>query len=416
MILALILASAVTITAAAGPPASTQALPQQESTAPDVQPPAPPEDSRTQYPPLLANAYVGIDLGSISYAFSSRQLEPGFEARAVRIPHAAAHLVIGHEFGKYLGAQIEYMRPVQWVNYEFVNGIPGPHTVWVAVGTFAGRGRVPITSRLAAYGEGGLAIVSRTGFKVDGAPAVANAHFPSPMAGGGIEYTLTPAWDLVGGATYVPANGGHEQPAIALGSVGIRYHLRPLPPERVAAARESGFVVPRHVVMAGLVTNGLGYGWNTLVSDTVPIFFGGHARIASGLAVRYQQNIFHTARRFAVDLGASASVLKTDLTRESVAAVSVYPVARWTFLTTGPADVFASYSLAGPSYLSRRVIDGFDTSSRFTFQDMLAFGVYAGRRRQYLVQVDISHFSNGNIFPGNPGVKVPLTITVGRGF
>ena len=78
--------------------------------------------------------------------------------------------------------------------------------------------------------------------------------------------------------------------------------------------------------------------------------------------------------------------------------------------------MFASYSLAGPSYLSRRVIDGFDTSSRFTFQDMLAFGCYAGSRRQLFVQIDVSHFSNGNIFPGNPGVKVPLTITVGRAF
>src|SRR5882672_124373 len=38
------------------------------------------QDSRTQYPRLLANSYFGIHIGSIRYDFSESQLQTGFHA------------------------------------------------------------------------------------------------------------------------------------------------------------------------------------------------------------------------------------------------------------------------------------------------------------------------------------------------
>ena len=52
----------------------------------------------------------------------------------------------------------------------------------------------------------------------------------------------------------------------------------------------------------------------------------------------------------------------------------------------------------------------------FTFQDFMGFGVYLGPRRQFNVGVKINHYSNGNIFTENAGVKIPYTFNLGYTF
>ena len=42
------------------------------------------------------------------------------------------------------------------------------------------------------------------------------------------------------------------------------------------------------------------------------------------------------------------------------------------------ADVFFSYSIAGPSYLSKQVIDREDIGNKFSFQDIMGFGMFVG--------------------------------------
>src|SRR5580692_4886498 len=67
---------------------------------------------------FLSNSFVGFEAGSIGYAFSNAQVQPGFQAQSVQIPHLAARVVLfGHEFNKYFSVQITEMRPVQWVEY-----------------------------------------------------------------------------------------------------------------------------------------------------------------------------------------------------------------------------------------------------------------------------------------------------------
>src|SRR3954464_8456580 len=81
------------------------------------------DDTRTQYPAFLANSYFSINLGFIGYAFSQRQLQPGFQAGSIDVPHVAARVALfGHEFGKRLSIQGTYMRPVRYVAYRNVNG------------------------------------------------------------------------------------------------------------------------------------------------------------------------------------------------------------------------------------------------------------------------------------------------------
>ena len=46
----------------------------------------------------------------------------------------------------------------------------------------------------------------------------------------------------------------------------------------------------------------------------------------------------------------------------------------------------------------------------------MGIGLFAGRNRHLNLGVKINHFSNGNIFTQNAGVKIPLTFAAGYAF
>ena len=62
------------------------------------------------------------------------------------------------------------------------------------------------------------------------------------------------------------------------------------------------------------------------------------------------------------------------------------------------------------------VESGRDLGSRFTFQDFMGAGVLVGGARTIALGVKVNHYSNGNVFPENAGVMVPVTFTAGWAF
>ena len=74
------------------------------------------------------------------------------------------------------------------------------------------------------------------------------------------------------------------------------------------------------------------------------------------------------------------------------------------------------YSIAGPSFISKTVIDDEDIGKKFTFQDNMGLGFFLGENRNYNLEFKIGHYSNGNIFEQNPGVKIPFSLNVGYAF
>ncbi len=326
-------------------------------------------------------------------------------------------MLFGHEFNRFLAAQASYMRPVAFITYHNINGAPGTehHHVRVNFGSVTLKARAPIGARLFVYGEGGFGLASRTGFKAGGAPAVTDAHYSSVLAGGGVDYDLTRAWSLTGGVTYLPGKSGIDQPRALFSSGGFRYTMRAIPQERVEANRRTGFIFPKHVFQIEY-SSGIGYAINDFVSTKVPIFWGGDAMVDSGIAARYERNVFHTRKIFALDAGTSAGFYRTRTRKERFYTLSIYPLLRFTLVRMKPADFYFAYSLAGPTYVSKTMLDGLDTGHHFTFQDFMGFGVFAGKHRSLNAGVKINHYSNGNIFTQNAGVKIPLTFSVGYAF
>jgi hypothetical protein len=375
------------------------------------------DDTRTQYPRVLQNSFITINAGAIDQPFTQAALQPGFHAESIEVPRVDVRVVlVGHELNRFLSAQASYMRPLNYVAYTSVRpGDAGAHHVRVNFGAVTLKARAPLRGRWSAYGEGGFGFTSRTGFGLGDATAVADAHYGSALAGGGVEYRLSPSWDLTGGITLSPGRAGVNQPRTIFSSGGFRYTMRPLPADRVEANRNAGFIFPRQILQVEY-SSGTGYAVNDFVSKKVPIFWGGHAKVDFGIAPHYERNVFHTRKVFALDVGASAGVYRTRRNNDRFFTLSLYPLFRFTFLRARLTDMYFAYSLAGPTYISKIVLDDLDTGRHFTFQDFMGIGWFAGRNRNLNVGVKINHYSNGNIFTQNAGVKIPLTFSLGYAF
>src|SRR5262249_30853635 len=154
--------------------------------------------------------------------------------QSIGVPHLAARVFLfGHEFNRYFSGQVTYLRPVAWVRYENVNSDGGSHSVWMDVAGVTMRSRIPLGQKVSLYGEGGLGLVTRKGFDVNGVAAVKDAEYAAPLLGAGITYHLNSNWSVNTGLTFSPEHRSDLQPATSFLSMGFQYTMRPLPPEQV---------------------------------------------------------------------------------------------------------------------------------------------------------------------------------------
>ena len=374
------------------------------------------QDKRAQYPKILSNAYFGLDIGYINYPFGNEHLKPGFTAGSVHIPQPAVRLTLfGYRFNENISARITYMRPTNWVEYRDINGNKSKHTVWMNFGGLTVKGQTPLIKKFSVYGEAGLGLITRSGFKINDEPVMDDAGYASVLLGAGLQYHLNKKWSLVAATTFSPEHKKHNQPYTLFYTGGFVYNMQPLKEETVK--KNSGaYYFPKQVLQAAYTTNVLGYGVNDAVSEgPVPIFWGGDVVIKNGLAINYQRNIFHSRKVFSLDWGASLGYWKTR-NNQDFYSVSLYPLLRFTALRTKPLDLYLYYQVAGPTFLSKRYIDSLNTGRRFTFRDFMGMGAFIGKERKLNAEISIGHFSNGNIYPDNPGVKIPLSFTIGYSF
>jgi hypothetical protein len=368
---------------------------------------SPAQDKRAQYPALLTNSYFGVDLGYIDYRFSQKQLEPGFTSPSVHIPHAGVRVLFGHQFNKYLSTELSYMRPVAFVEYRNVNSSGNEYEVGMNVAGLSLKPRLPISKNFSLNAEAGIVLITRGGFIVVDRPGVKDVSYAGLLLGAGLKYQLNSKWELSLNSLWASSSDKKNQPATFFAGAGFNYVMRSLPKEIVDRNTNTGYIFPRHSIGIAFTTGTLGYGINNFVSKDAHIFWGGAARVRQGFSVNYRSNLFHTRKVFSFDWGAGAGRWKSG--NETFYTLSIYPAFRFTFARTKPLDLYFDYSFAGPSFISRSTIDTKDMGGKFTFQDFMGIGVLAGRKRNLEAGIRIAHYSNGNIFPQNNGVMVPLT-------
>ena len=374
------------------------------------------QDKRTQLPGFLSRTCFSLNIGHINYPFSQAQLEPGFASPSVHIPHVGVNLaVLCHRFGKNISGQLIYMRPVNWVQYKNVNGDNSFHSVFLNILGLTAKSNLRPGKKLSVYGEAGPALFTRLATHKEDSILLKGATYLTLLGGAGLEYGINNKCKIRAGLLWSPANKKAKQPHTLFISGGITYSLHPLPEKIVQRNLKSGFVFPVSLIQVGYTSNAAGYGINRFFGEgAVPVFWTGIVKIRQGISVQYQRNIFHGRKTFSVDWGSSFSFWKTEKNR--FITWSVFPLFRFTLLHSRPMDFYFNYSAAGPTYLSKVIIDDQNTGKHFTFQDFMGIGIFAGKKRTINAEIKIQHYSNGNIFTANPGLQVPLTFCAGYTF
>ena len=235
------------------------------------------------------------------------------------------------------------MRPARFVTYHNINGdAASSYQVSTAYAGLTLVGDVPLSlaCRRTAKADGDHEPVRRS--RSMATTALQSAHYAAGLLGAGLAYHATPNIDFMLGATYSPGRKSFSQPSTRLFTAGIRYQMRPLPAAEVEDNRTAGFAFPENVVRLGYTTNLPGYGVNNFFSGPVPIFWGGNVETRRGFTLDYQRNVFHTKKRFAFDLGASASYWTSNANREIFRTLSVYPLFRFFLARTEPADCISA--------------------------------------------------------------------------
>ncbi|MCB0482651.1 MAG: outer membrane beta-barrel protein, partial [Flavobacteriales bacterium] len=348
------------------------------------------QNNRAQYNSLLKDSYFEVNFGYINYPFGSSSLEDGYTVESVEVPHASPRIVLyGHNFNKYLSAQISYTRPIFWVRYNNIDGPNGykdssNHPVFMNIGGLTAKGTLPIGNRFSIYGEAGLAIITRTGFheKDDSErpDIVTDANYGTLVLGAGLNFHISPKWALKISSIYSPANERARQPYTVHYGFGFSYTMRELSEEDLIEKAKSKYIFPENIIQIGYSTNEFGYGVNDFFSEgAVPVFWGGNAHVVYGFTALYQRNIFHGTKTFSLDIGSSFSYWKSQEFNDEFITLAIFPVFKFVLLHTKPFDLYFNYSLAGPAYISGLNIDGRETGPQFTFQDFMGTGFFIGK-------------------------------------
>jgi len=130
----------------------------------------------------------------------------------------------------------------------------------------------------------------------------------------------------------------------------------------------------------------------------------------------YEQNSYHTRRWFSLDWGASISHWVTKERTTPFYAYSIFPAIRFWLFRNETFDLYFTYSVAGPTYLTKVKMDGKDTGNHFTFQDFMEFGIFMGKKKNINISAKIIHYSNGNLFLKNSGISIPVNLGIGYSF
>lgn len=374
-------------------------------------------DDRAQLPAALNNSYFGMGAGYTDIPFSNRHLINGFQATSFKNPSFGLNIFIGHYFNPYLAAEISLMRPIKWA---YANGVVTPgdkHSIWISLFGLSLRPTLPITPRFSAYGLAGMGIISRHGFNAgaQNINAIPSEDIATLLTGGGFTYALTPTWHFNLGLEYALARPAAHQPHMMYTYAGFYYLFHKL---HLPGYYTTHYIFHKNLIQLGAFSTDY-FNPNMAKYFTVgylPIFWTGDLKTKSGGSLMYERNVFHTHKYFSLDVGASASTYLTNVNDTSFQAFSVFPEIRVWLMRSHLMDLYFMYSVAGPSYITRSNMDGINLGGRFTFQDLLGFGLFIGKDKHLNVNAEIGHYSNGNLLPNNPGAQVPLMFSLGYAF
>lgn len=381
----------------------------------------------SQFSPFLSKTYYNFNFGLVHYPFSNKNLKPGYISENTESNAFSGRFLLGYKIRENLGLQFGVMRPASWFKYTNINGIQYDKSVWINLWSLSLKKSITLNNRLRAYGELGIGNLNRVGFSIGEDVIYSDAHYATLVSGLGLEYSLKKNWNLLINTTYLPTSKKHNQPYTFQSSLGLSYNVQPIPQkEALKRAQDSVYFFPKRTIQIGYGTSKIGFYPNEFLSmkatignfDSfgIPVFWLGDSEAGHTFSVTYQQTAFRSKKLFSLDWGLSITGFQTVATKTNVLAFSIYPIVRFYLLRRKAFDSYLSYSIIGPTFISKSNIDNLETGPKFTYQDFIEMGAFLGEKRKLNLALKIIHYSNGNIFSKNAGIAIPVTLSLGKTF
>ncbi|AZQ43925.1 acyloxyacyl hydrolase [Nonlabens ponticola] len=375
--------------------------------------------------PFLSRTYVQFNLGALFNDFDGDVLEPGFTAGGTSANPFSGRILFGYKITEDLAIQYGVIRPAAWFEFNDVQGTDLSKTVWTNAWSLTARKDFKLSSNWSLFAEAGPVNVTRVGFELGENTVVRDKQYLSILTASGVSYKLNDQWSLMAHAVYIPKDTDN-QPAIQQYNLGVQYNLSDLAPADETGVENGGNFFPVNTLQIGYGNDFIGYAPNKILSMNarvagtrglgIPIFWYGDAKASNTILVNYTRDVYRSRKFFSLGFGVSATAFESSLDKEWIGAFSIYPQVRFFFWRAAGFDAYATYSVIGPTFITKEDIDGLDTGPRITYQDFVAAGAYLGKDRKWNAELKIIHYSNGNNFTGNAGVAVPIVFQIGRRF
>ncbi len=380
--------------------------------------------SLSQLSPFLSKTYYNFNFGLLFYPYSDANLKPGFTSESISKNRFSGRILLGYKFREDFAIQYGVMRPASWLTYNNVNNIGYSKSVWFNLWSLSLKKSFQLNNKLSFYTELGIANVSRVGFEINNEVIYKDAHYGSLLAGFGFSYKVNKNWDALLNATYIPKSSEQNQPYVLQTSVGMLYNLRNKPKEVTDAYEKEGrYFFPKRTIQIGYGSSRFGFFANEFFAMAakigktenigVPVFWIGEVQAKNAFMISYSQTAFRTEKLFSLDWGISISGFQT-LDNTNVYTLSIFPMMKFYVWRKRTFDAYINYSIIGPTYLTKKNVDNYKTGPKITYQDFMGFGAYFGKNRDYNIELRIAHYSNGNFFPENDGIDIPLMFTIGK--
>ena len=325
------------------------------------------EDTRAQYPAFLSNSYFTLNVGSIRYLFDDRQLEPGFSGRVGRraapgrpasISSATTSRSTCRCRSPTCARRDSWLSTTSTATSANTSGLDGVRRPHAGLGDAAER---PVCRRTARAGWG---VTSRSGFEIDGRPRCRMRTLPSGLLGAGLAYHATPNID-VDLRCDLFARAKVASPAVdaALHDRASLSTCDRCPASQVEDNRRAGFIFPGERRPAGVHDEpALATASTPSSREKFPMFWGGNVRDPSAASRSTTSATCSTPEGVRLRSRRSASYLEEQREPGSLPhAVRLSAASGSSCCAAEPADLYLAYSLAGPTFISRTVLDGRET-------------------------------------------------------
>jgi hypothetical protein len=145
----------------------------------------------------------------------------------------------------------------------------------------------------------------------------------------------------------------------------------------------------------------------------VPLMWNARLKVDRSVIVGYEHPFYAYKRHIELYSGVSCGYMETlQRYQDSLFVVSAYVLARLYVIRSDIFSGYFIYSPAGPSLLSKPKFSTTAFSNNFVFQNQFGIGASFGKNADTEFFLKLYHYSNGDIFPVNGGIDIPIVLGI----